>query len=361
MRKKSADRSGKSTPRRRRVGVLDGDYQGTVLTQSVPPLRKGEIMIQVKASLISPGTQLGDVRARRAGKEALRGAPRLCGYQNAGRVAAVASNVTQFAPGERVAAMGPGALHATYAVVPQNLCTRLPAGIGYDHASGMNLVLTAVQCLRRAEAQFGENMLVVGMGLVGQLCAQVGRAAGLRVMAWDTLRPRLAIAKRAGAEAMVQVGSEDPGPPAMEFTDGLGFDIAVLAFGGDGTPALNQVVDVMKITPDGHRMGRIMLVGGVKTSSVWGAGLGNLDLRSAARTGPGYHDNDWEHGRSEYPPVFVRWTTRSNMDMALRWMTEGKLKMEPLITHRMPLSEFRQAVDMFALRPQKALGVVLNP
>ena len=59
-----------------------------------------------------------------------------------------------------------------------------------------------------------------------------------------------------------------------------------------------------------------VLVGGATVEHSFGAALGNLDIRSAARTGPGYHDKEWEHGAS-YPKVFVPWTTKRNLEEAM--------------------------------------------
>ena len=60
--------------------------------------------------------------------------------------------------------------------------------------------------------------------------------------------------------------------------------------------ALKETVTHMRQAPDTHRSGRIVLVGGATVTHRFGADLGNLDLRSAARTGPGYHDKAWERG-----------------------------------------------------------------
>ncbi len=127
--------------------------------------------------------------------------------------------------------------------------------------------------------------------------------------------------------------------------------MAVMAIGGDGTQALQSVAKVMKLSPDTHAMGRICLVGGLSTLCRWGAGLGNLDLRCCARTGPGYHDEAWEHGEAAYPAVFMRWTTRSNMEYVLRLISEGKLNVRALVTHRFPLARIDEAVTAHVEAP----------
>ena len=85
-----------------------------------------------------------------------------------------------------------------------------------------------------------------------------------------------------------------------------------------------------------------------------------MDVRSAARTGPGYHDEDYEHGQA-YPPVFVEWPTQRNMAECMRAIADGKLLVRPLITHEIELERVDEAVDLLVERPQEALGVVLKP
>ncbi len=87
--------------------------------------------------------------------------------------------------------------------------------------------------------------------------------------------------------------------------------------------------------------------------------MGNLDLLSCARTGSGYHDNAWELGECGYPDVFVRWNTRSNMDFVLRLISEGKLDVSGLISHKMPLSKIDDAVTMHIEHQDKTMGTVL--
>ena len=152
----------------------------------------------------------------------------------------------------------------------------------------------------------------------------------------------------------------NPVARAATCTAGYGMDFGVIAFGGDGTEALKQIVASLKVTPDTHRMGRIVIVGGATISHGFAAALGNVDVRSAARTGPGYHDEEYEHGR-EYPRVFVEWTTQRNLRECLRAMADGRLRVAPLITQRFGLEEIGQAVDELVERPAGALGVILNP
>jgi len=348
--------------RMRRVGALDGTGRGCVITEPAPEVAQGEILVEVHASLISPGTELSGARRARSNPDAQPGTPRPFGYQNAGVVVEVGPGVEQFSPGDRVACMGSGyALHTDYAVVPQNLCAHLPAGVSFEQGAYTHLAITSLHAVRRGRPEIGETCVVVGLGLVGQMAARFAQSGGMHVMGWDRIRFRCEKALEWGIDDVTVVGEDDLEAKARAFTNGRGFDMAIVAFGGEGTEVLKSLCKVMKVSPDTHLMGRICLVGGVTMQCAWGAGLGNMDLRSCARTGPGYHDERWERGLVEYPPVFMRWTTRTNMELALRYMDEGRLDVDVLTTHRLPLERIDEAVSAHIEHPDQTLGTILLP
>ena len=92
---------------KRKVAAIDGNGRGLCIEEDIPDLGAGQVLVEVRASLISPGTELGRVKAMRAEPEPAR-KPRPFGYTNAGIVAEVGVGVTQFRRGERVACMGDG-------------------------------------------------------------------------------------------------------------------------------------------------------------------------------------------------------------------------------------------------------------
>ena len=355
-------------PNKRRVAALDAAGRGVLVAQPMPALRRGQLLVRVRASMISPGTELtGAKEARNRGSAAAprqrsvsRRQPQVFGYQNAGTVVALAKGVKDIEVGARVACLGAGyALHADYAVVPQNLCCRLPDSVSFEEAACMNLCLTSLQAVRRAGLEPGQNVLAAGLGLVGQLIAQIARLCGTWVLASDLLPSRMRLALRLGAEGMALPDGPDFETWCGRMTEGRGLDAAFLATSGDATDLLCKVVKVMQLSPDGHAMGRIILVGGT-TCCQWGAPMGNLDILSSARSGPGYHDPAWEHGRSTYPPVFIRWTTQDNLRLIVRWIEGKKLNVKALITDRFRLDQVEAAVNACIDSPDSTLGVVLS-
>ena len=345
----------------RLIGALDDTGHGCVISQPMPELKKGHVLVKVHASLISPGTELGQAKKTRIDKSLKPTKVMPLGYQNAGEVIALGEGVTDFKIGDRVSCMGAGfAQHANYAVVPQKLCCLMPDNVSWEEGAYVHLVVTSLNAIRRLQPEIGEYLLVVGMGIVGQFAARIGQLAGAYVMGCDVHDFRLDIAAKWGIDATIcakdAAGCEKA---CADFTHGRGFDMAVMAFGEDGTQVIKNVANLMKVTPDTHHMGRIGLVGGLPATSTWGAGLGNLDLRSCARTGPGYHDAAWEIGETSYPDVFVRWTTRSNMELALRFISEGKIDVKKLTTHRVPLRDIDVVVGAHIENPNATLGTIL--
>jgi len=343
---------------KRNVAAVLGDGRIGIITQAMPELRPGTVLIEVYASLVSPGTELGGWRGLRAQRDNPQPAaePKPFGYSNAGIVAEVGAGVTRLKPGDRVACIGAGyALHADYALVPHNLVVPLPAGVTMAQGAYAMLAATGLHALRRLEPEFGETTAVAGLGLVGQLTAQLLQRAGHFVIGWDAVPLRLEIARRCGIDATVAVGQDDVVAQTRAFTHGYGLDAAVVAFGGDANAAMKSIEASMKISPDGHPMGRVVMVG--NPQFLFTGSLTNMDIRRASRTGPGYHDDPWEVG-PDYPPVFMRWTTRTNLALCLRLIAAGRLQVDRLTTHTIPLADVEARVAAIIDRPDDILGVV---
>jgi len=346
--------------RKRIVAALMGNGHIGLVEEEVPPVRPGMVLTEVHSSLVSPGTELRGWRGLREQLEKpnLGAKPRTFGYSNAGVVLEVGPGADEFRPGDRVACIGGGyALHTNYAVVPHHLCVALPDNVTWAEGSYAMLAATALHALRRGEPQLGEFVAVVGLGIVGQLAARLHQLAGGYVIGWEIIPFRVEVARRWGIDATALVGAEDEVALTQAFTRGYGLDGAVFAFQGDGAAALNNVRKCLKCTADGHRMGRIVIVGGVRFDYAFG--LTNADIREASRTGPGYHDEEWEVGKP-YPPAVVRWTTRTNLELIMRLISEGRLDVDCLTTHTIPLEDVEARVLAILDDPDRILGVVFE-
>src|SRR5687768_5697760 len=197
----------------------------------VPALQRGRVLVRTVASLISAGTERASVELVSKGllQEARQrpdlvkavvakvksegllntfasvrdkmAASQSLGYSAAGIVAAVAEDVTEFHIGDRVACAGVGfASHAEVLSVPKNLCVHLPEQVSFEAGAFGTLGAIALQGVRLAEPTLGESVVVIGLGLVGQLTVQLLKANGCRVFGIDLDEKKIQLAKRLGAE-----------------------------------------------------------------------------------------------------------------------------------------------------------------
>ncbi len=343
----------------RKVLTRDGKGQIAVVEEDAPGPKKGQVQIEVKASLISPGTELGGVKRSRENPTDRPARP--FGYANAGVVIGQGEGCEDVPLGTRMACMGGGyAEHASLACVPRNMAIPMPDDLSFDHAAFVTLAATALNAIRRAKLEFAEFLGVAGLGVVGQMSCQLGRLSGCHVIGMDRLPMRLSAAEEGGLERPLNIDEEDAVEVSKTFTRGYGLDAGIIAHGGDGNPAFNTLYGMLKQAPDTHKMGRIVIVGGARIDSGFAASRGNIDVRSAARTGAGYHDEAWEHG-ADYPPVFVQWTTTRNLEECLILLDNGGLRVEPLITHRSSLDDAPAACEDLIQCPNESLGVVIHP
>ncbi len=345
--------------RKRNAVVIDGTGVLRSVREELPEIRENEVLIRVYASLISPGTEMGAVRTRRENPD--RTAEKLhFGYSNAGEILSVRGECKGLKPGMRVAAMGAGkAVHADYVCVPVNLVVPIPDEVSFEQACYLSLAATALQAVRRTTPAFGEYGAVLGLGIVGNLAAQLYKLSGTRIIGWEGLPNRCRIAEQCGLTDRVDFIREDAVGITGDFASPYGLDFALFAFGGNADKAMQNIKSCMKVSADGHAMGRIVLVGGCRATVDGGAASGNLDFLASSRTGSGYHDPEWEYGR-EYPKVFVPFTTRRNAVELIRLIAEKRLLVDPITTHRIPARHAAEAGDLLLDHPDQALGVIFH-
>jgi hypothetical protein len=183
--------------------------KSTVEDVPMPAPREGQALVKTEASLVSAGTErmvvefaekslVGKARSRpdlvkqvieKARREGVVNTaqaafnrldqPMALGYSSAGTIIALGKNMQGFKVGQRVACAGGGyAVHAEYNVVPRNLLTPLPKNVDFESAAFTTLGAISLHGFRLAEPQIGENVAVIGMGLLGLLTAQIATAAG---------------------------------------------------------------------------------------------------------------------------------------------------------------------------------------
>jgi len=343
---------------KRRMIVIDCKGRLSLREEPMPALKDGEVRVEIVVSLVSPGTEMNLVKTRRAKPDPdAKDFP--FGYSAAGVVLETKGDCGELKPGMRVACMGGGAQHANYDNVPVNLAVPIPDSVSFEQASYACLGATALQSVRRAEPKLGENGIVLGLGIVGNLASQLLSLSGVHVVGWETNPFRIEVAKLCGLLSLVNSKGADPSEATKRLFAPYGAELAIFAFGGQATKAYESVAKCMCVSGDGHMMGRAVLVGGCEISLLGGAHNGNIDIRVSSRTGPGYHDPVYEHGRS-YPACFVQFDTLRNIKVITSLIAAGKLLVDPMTSHRIPMTAPNEAADLLVDHPDKALGVIFK-
>jgi polar amino acid transport system substrate-binding protein len=278
------------------------------------------------------------------------------GYSAAGIVAAVADDVTEFQVGDRVACAGVGyASHAEVLSVPKNLCVHLPEGVSFESGAYGTLGAIALQGVRLAEPTLGESVVVIGLGLVGQLTVQLLKANGCRVFGLDLDESRVALARELGADRAI-VSNEAAAKEIETWTKGYGADAVLITAATDSNQPIELAARVSRLK------GRVIVVGMTGMDIPRPPFFSReLKLIISMSYGPGRYDPEYEERGHDYPLPYVRWTEKRNIESFLELIAEMRLNVERLTTHRFSIAEADRAYQLISGELNEPnLGVVLN-
>lgn len=322
---------------------------------SLPAPGPDEVRIRVGWSYISAGTELNAVNGCLAG-EAEFATPRRLGYSLAGVVEEVGSRVEGLAVGSRVVAIGQGAYHGREAIVAKNLVCAVPEEVPLREACCMAMFCFALEGFRKAEIGFGENVAVLGAGLMGQLVARFCVGAGATTFLVDGNLHRLAFAHPAVHPVAAGEGCwEEIAARSAPYR----LDAALVCFGGDASAPVRAAIAAMQTGPDNVAQGRIVFCGGAEVTLRMASASGNVRFLSSAKAGPGYRDAAFEHG-ADYTRGYVKWTVRRNMEAVLAALQRSLLGASDLITHEFPFEEAECAYRLLRQPNPQAMAVVLK-
>jgi predicted dehydrogenase len=280
--------------------------------------------------------------------------PMALGYSSSGTIVLLGEGMEGFKTGQRVACSGGGyAVHAEYNVVPRNLLTPLPDSVDFESAAFTTLGAIALHGFRLAEAQIGESVAVIGLGLLGILAGQIAVAAGCRVLGIDTNPERVKLAVSLGLEACKR---DRAVAAAQAFSSNRGCDVVLICA---DTSSNDPVELAAVITRD---RGRVVATGAVGLSLprkvYYEKELSFINSRSY---GPGRYDPAYEENGQDYPAGYVRWTEGRNLQAVVALLESGKLKVGALVSHRYPIEKAAQAYQVITgKKKQEFLGVLLT-
>lgn len=275
------------------------------------------------------------------------------GYSGAGVIAARHATVTDLEIGERVAYGGEGTGHGETILVGRQLAARMPEGVGCEHACFATLGAIAMNAVRTARIELGDVVAVIGLGLVGQLVAQLVRLQGGVVIGIDLNGGRVDLAKSLGADHGIASGS------ALEsvrgLTSGRGVDCAIVAAASKSSAPAQHALSLCR------DRGRIVVVGAVGMEFPWGdMYIKEIQLFMSRAYGPGSYDASYERQGRDYPLPYVRWTENRNMEEFVRLIAAGRIDVRPLITHEYALDDAPKAYDTVMDATSNSLAVLLK-
>lgn len=350
-----------------------------------PALNKGYILVRNYYSVISPGTEgktVSDARKGYIAKAKSRQkevkqviemiktsgllptyklvmnkleVPSPLGYSAAGEVIAVGDGVKQFKVGDFVACGGDGAFHADVISVPVNLAVKVPKAVDLKQAAFATLASIAIQGIRQADLKIGENCLIIGMGLIGQLTYKILEASGVNPIGIDISEGQVEQSKNAGMTNVYNRNQEGIEEIIMRFSKGYGVDAVIITA---STLSLDPVEFAGIVA---RKKGKIIIVGAVPTGfSRPNYYKKELDLRMSSSYGPGRYDVNYELKGIDYPIGYVRWTENRNMQCFIDLLATNRLDIKSLISHTFFLEEAPKAYDMILARKEPFAGVVIQ-
>jgi predicted dehydrogenase/threonine dehydrogenase-like Zn-dependent dehydrogenase len=277
------------------------------------------------------------------------------GYSASGEVLEAGPGVSHIRAGDRVACAGAGyANHAEVLAVPANLVAVVPHGVSLEDAAFATLGAIGLHGVRRAEPTLGEQFVVLGLGLIGQLVAQFLRVHGARVFGVDLRDERIATAVRQGMEDGVSPAARRLTDAVTEWTCGAGADGVVVCASSGNTALLNEAFDLCR------RKGRVVLVGDVPIRIARDRIYRKeIDFRISTSYGPGRYDPAYEEQGRDYPLPYVRWTEGRNLAEVLRLIATGGVSVQALQPAVYPIDEAAVAYERLRA-PVAPLAVLLR-
>lgn len=345
--------------------IIQSFKTGETILENIPApeVRKGHILIKTTRSLVSLGTERMLVefgksnlisKARQQPDKVKQVLDKIktegllptleavfnkleqplpLGYCNVGEVIAVGEGVTDFKVGDRVASNG---AHAEYVCVPVNLAAHIPNNISDEEATFTVIGSIGLQGIRLLNPTLGETIVVVGMGLIGLLTAQLLVANGCKVIGVDLDAEKLKLSEQWGIIPFNPKTDGDIVKFVELQTQNIGADGVIITASAKTDEIISQAARMSR------KRGRIILVG------VIGLNLSRAEFYEKELTfqvscsyGPGRYDENYENRGQDYPLPFVRWTEKRNFEALLQAISSGKVSVKEMITEIVPLDDYQ--------------------
>jgi threonine dehydrogenase-like Zn-dependent dehydrogenase len=319
-------------------------------------LRPGQALVRSQFSVISAGTEgsfytnlMADVPAVYRSRPVIY--PARTGYGHLGVVEAVGPDLPHLRPGQRVLSF------SRHASIVRCDARRFALPVPED-ADGRRVVFTrmagvAITALRVSSASAGDTVAVIGLGLVGNLAAQLFQIAGCRVIGFDLSPRRLELARACGVTNVHNAAEVDPVEVTRSWVgaadDRGGARIVVEAIGHSRLVA--QAVEMA------GRHGEVVLLGSPRApyTADLTPMLGRTHLLAIKLIGA----LEWTFPIPEVTER-ARHTITANYRQILDWILEERLIVDPLRTHVLPPERCQEAYYGLTHHKDDFLGVVFD-
>jgi threonine dehydrogenase-like Zn-dependent dehydrogenase len=358
----------------------------TLIEVPVPAVAPGRVLVRVARSVVSTGTELSKLHTAKqplwekartrpdqvaqvmqsvrtegvlATVQKVRerlATPQPLGYSLAGIVAGCGEDCGDLEAGAPVACAGATASHAEYVLVPRNLAVRVPPGVRLEDAAFTTIGAIAMHGLRTGGLALGDRVLVIGLGLLGQIATRLCVAAGAHVFGVDPRADRSRLALDSGAEIAENALDRSTAQSVLAWSGGRGADLVLVTAGGaDNSP----LVLAGEAARDRARVVVVGLVDlDVPRELYYHKELSLVVSRSY---GPGRYDPEFEEKGVAYPPGFVPWDERRNMAEMLDVMASGRMSLDGLHGLSIPFDRAPEGYAMLAGRDGPApISLVLE-
>lgn len=306
----------------------------------------GEVRCRALTSLVSTGTEsfclAGTFDPDTFWEEWVE-YPFAPGYSMTSRVVDVGPDVQGIAVGDRVATSTP---HSSVFVVPSGECVPVPDSVTDEQACWASLACTTQLGVRRAEVELGETVVVVGLGVLGQLVVQYLRLSGARrIIAIDTVASRLSAAVAGGATHAIAVEVGAARQVVHDLTAGAMADVA---FDITGHPAV-----LAPTTRLVRQLGRVVLLGDTPTPSRQQMGP-RIVADSVSLLG--VHAS----AAPAIPTLRDPWTLPAMAGLFFDFVADGRMNVDALASHRFTPDQAPAVYEALRLDRSGYLGVFLD-
>ncbi len=326
--------------------IFQEPNQVVVRDEEVGAVGASDVLLKTRCSLISTGTESIVLRHNYAPgthwDNWIR-YPFYPGYSSVGTIVEVGENVRDFQVGQRVASR---AKHCQFTVVPQNFVYPVPDALSDESAAWVAFGTIVQHGVRRPKIVLGESVVVIGLGILGQIAVQLARVCGAgEVIAIDTAPLRLSMAKAHGATHILQMSIEEAVERVLEITGGAGAEVVFDVTGH--APVFAHALKLLR------RFGRLVILGdtGDPNAQFLTPDVIRKDLQIL-----GAHDVN--------PPVesddFHRWNRREMIALFFKLIERGQLRVDDLVTHMYSPMNAPKAYEMLQTDRASAMGVLLD-